>query len=313
MGNDNARRLTFGAMMAALFTLLTAITYYVPVLGVLTVFFIPLPVALYSARYSRGPSLTVTGAGVILSFLIAGPGGLILALLNAPVGFIIGDGIRTGKSKLYIFMASGLAVLITGVLQYAAAALLLNMNIIAELTGQMRAMYAQAGEMMDRMGQKPAEYDEMVSAALLQVETLIPSAFIFVSYGTAFVTLAILFPVMRKLGTAVPKFSRFRDMRLPAVLLLYYVIVLVASLIGEFEPGSTGYLIVMNAMLILRTLFFLQGLSLIAYLLHASGKPGWLLLFAVFLAPLLFPIISLLGIIDIGFKLRGFITGSKGK
>lgn len=313
MGNDNARRLTFGAMMAALFTLLTAITYYVPVLGVLTVFVIPLPLALYGARYSRGPSLMVTGTGVLLSFLIAGPGGLILALLNAPVGFIIGDGVRTGKSKLYIFMASGLAVLITGVLQYAAAALLMNLNIIAELTGQMRDMYVQAGELMDRMGRKPAEYDEMVSIILMQVETLIPSAFIFVSYATAFVTLAVIFPAMRKLGTAVPKFPPFRDMKLPAVLLIYYVIILIASLIGEFEPGSTGYLIVMNALLILRTLFFLQGLSLIAYLLHASGKPGWLLVFAVFLAPLLFPIISLLGIIDIGFKLRGHITGSKGK
>lgn len=313
MGNDQARRLTFGAMMAALFALLTALTYYVPVIGAITVLVIPLPLALYGARYSRGPSLTVSVAGVVLSFLIAGPGGLLLALLNAPVGFIIGDGVRTGKTKLYIFMASGLAVLIMGVLQFAAAAAFMNINIISELTDSLRAYYEQTGELMKRFDMLPDDYDQIVNQMILMVQTLIPSMFIIVSYLTAFITVSIIFPLMRKLGTDVPKFGKFRNLKFPVVLLFYYAIILIVSLLAKPEAGSTGYLIIGNAMLILRVLFFMQGLSLLAFAVHATGIPKWLFVPAVLLAIPLSPIVVLLGILDVGFNIRGFITGSKGK
>lgn len=313
MGTDQARRTTFGAMMAALFALLAALTYYVPIIGAITVFAIPLPLALYGARYSRGPSLLVAVAGVVLSFLIAGPGGLLLALLNAPIGFVIGDGVRTGKTKLYIFMAAGLAILITGVLQYAAAVAFLDMNIIAELMDTLRAYYAQTGEIMERFGRLPDGYDEMVNQMILLMQTLVPSVFILGSYLTAFIMISIILPLMKRLGADIPKFGKFRSMKLPAILLVYYALVLILSLVSTPEPGTMMHLIINNAMFVLRVLFFIQGLSLLAYAVHATGYPKWVLVIAVLFAFPLSAIVVLLGIIDTGFNLRGFITGSKGK
>ena len=57
---DNARKITYGAMMIALFAILLAVSLYIPLLGSVTMFFIPLPIILYRLRYDRTSSILVT-------------------------------------------------------------------------------------------------------------------------------------------------------------------------------------------------------------------------------------------------------------
>ncbi len=53
MPNNQTKALTQGAMMIALFLVLIAVAFYVPVINIVALIFAPLPLAWYSATYNR--------------------------------------------------------------------------------------------------------------------------------------------------------------------------------------------------------------------------------------------------------------------
>ena len=105
MQKNQSNYLTYGSMMIALFAILLAISVYVPFVGFITSFIVPLPIAWYSAKFERKHAIFVTIIAIIISFIIGGFFGLVFGLLVGPLGFIIGDSIRMNKSKLYMLMA----------------------------------------------------------------------------------------------------------------------------------------------------------------------------------------------------------------
>ena len=97
---DNARKITYGAMMIALFAILLAVSLYTPLLGNVTMFFIPLPIILYRLKYDRTSSLLILAAGIVLSLLI---GGILLvpfAFVHGILGFVIGETSHDGQIKI---------------------------------------------------------------------------------------------------------------------------------------------------------------------------------------------------------------------
>ncbi|HEY4623447.1 MAG TPA: DUF2232 domain-containing protein, partial [Solibacillus sp.] len=72
MQNNQSRKLAHGAMMIALFTVLMAIVFYVPIANLLAAVVAPLPLIWYSAHYDRKSSLFVTIAAIIVTFFIGG-------------------------------------------------------------------------------------------------------------------------------------------------------------------------------------------------------------------------------------------------
>ncbi|WP_391118718.1 YybS family protein [Psychrobacillus sp. L3] len=301
--------LTYGAMMIALFSILLAMSVYVPFVGFITSFIVPLPIAWYSAKFERKQASWVTIIGIIISFIIGGVFGALFALIVAPLGFIIGDTIRNKKSKVYLLMASGIFLLLMTALQYIISIWVLNINVLEQLFESFEIYYDQVGNIMSSMGQLPKDYDEQVTQALLIAKMIMPSYFIGGVFITAFIYLAINLSLLKRLKLEVPKFSKFKDFRLPKAVLWYYLIVSLFSLFVSFEVGSFGYLASINALLILRALLFLQGVSLIHYYFHVLGYPKWLAVIVTFLAVPLHTFTIIVGVFDLGFNLRSYLKG----
>ena len=103
MQNNQSRKLAHGAMMAALFTVLMAIVFYVPMANMIAMLFAPLPIIWYSATYDRKSSLFVAIIAILITFFI---GGLLIlpgSLIFAAAGVVIGDALFNKKSKVYMF------------------------------------------------------------------------------------------------------------------------------------------------------------------------------------------------------------------
>lgn len=307
MQKNQSNYLTYGSMMIALFAILLAISIYIPIISVITVFIVPLPIAWYSAKFDRRQAILVTVLSIVISYLIGGILGLLAGLIAAPIGLIIGHSIQQEKSKLHILMSTGIFLLIMAALQYIVSILVLNMNVIENLLEGLEISYKQAGSIMSSVGQLPEDYDERVSQALLLFRSTLPSYFIGAMFITALVYVVINFSVLKKLKLEVPKFSKFMDFRLPKVVLWYYLIVSIFTLFVTFEVGTFGYLLFVNALLILRVLLFLQGISLIHYYFYVQGWPKWSAIFATILAIPLFTFTIILGVLDLGFNLRAFL------
>ncbi|RAZ67104.1 YybS family protein [Planococcus maitriensis] len=308
MPNQKTRQLTNGAMMTALFAVLLAISVYVPVLSLISTLFLALPIAWYSAKYPVKASALVAVVGVVLSFLIGGLLSLPLTLIHIPLGLMIGLSIQYRKSKLFMFMGASIVLLLSLMVQYMAAIAFFGINFLEEFMVTMRSSYEQAGTWLERLGSESTEeYEELVAQFMLTFETLLPTLLILSVFTTVWVLLLILLPILKRLGIEVPKFPPFREMRLPKSVLWYYLIVILVSLLSDFEQGTMAYMIFANASMLLQFLLFLQGVSFYHFYIHQEGWPRWVTVLVTVLAFPLQSFTSIIGILDLGFDIRGWI------
>ena len=307
MQKNQSNYLTYGSMMIALFAILLAMSVYVPFVGFITSFIVPLPIAWYSAKFERKHAIFVTIIAIIISFIIGGFFGLVFGILVGPIGFLIGDSIRNKRSKLYLLMATGIFMLLMTAVQYIISILVLNLNILEQLLEGIEIYYEQIGNIMASVGQLPKDYDEMVKQSLMLIRSIMPSYFIGGVFISAFIYLVVNLSLLKKLKLDVPKFSKFMDFRLPKAVLWYYLIVSIITLFVSFEMGTFGYLLFVNAALILRVLLFLQGVSLIHYYFYVQGWPKWSMVLASILAVPLYTFTVILGVLDLGFNLRAYL------
>lgn len=307
MQNQQTRQLTNGAMMAAVFTVLLVITVYVPVLNVVTLFFLSLPVAWYSAKFHWKASALFAVVCLLLTFIAGGLLALPLALVYVPIGLVIGLSIHYKKSKLFMLMGSGLVLLASAILQYLGMIFLFGVNILQEMVDETKRSATEIAELMGSLGASEEEYMEAVNLLMTSFETLLPSILVLTIFLTVWILLLIQLPVLKRLGIEVPKFPPFRDMKLPKSILWYYLIVLLASMLTDLEPGTMPYMAFLNLSVLLQSLLFLQGISFYHFYIQQEGWPKWVAVLVTVLALPLQSFTSIVGIIDLGFDIRGWV------
>lgn len=310
MQNQRTRQITNGALMAAVFTVLLAISVYVPLLNVITTLFLALPAAWYSAKYPWKPSALFAAVSLFLSFIIGGIFALPLALIYLPLGLMIGLSIYYRKSKLFMFIGSSLVTLLSIILQYIVSIWLFGVNVIEEFLATARASYTEGGEWMERLGgdaEQIERYNEASRELLMTMETLMPTLLVMAVFLTVWIHLLINLPILKRLGTAVPKFPLFSDMKLPKSVLWYYLIVLLISLLSDLQQGTMAYMAFMNATVLLQMLLFLQGISFYHFYIKQEGWPKWVAVVVTVLALPLQAFTIIVGIVDLGFDIRGWV------
>lgn len=307
---DNARKVTYGAMMIALFAILLAITVYVPLFGLITTFFIPLPIILYRLRYDRAASILVVITGIFMSLL----GGLALfpfAVLFGLLGLVIGDTIQSGKTKLYTFMASGLTILVISMLTYVATIAIMGVNMIEAMTSALQESQEEMFLFMENYGELPKGIKEQVQTSVDLTLAALPSIFIIGSFSIGLIIVLLNMPLVKRFGHTIATFPPLRLMKLPLITVWCYLLILLLPLFTTVEEGTTLYLLFVNATIILRLLFVVQGISLIHHFMHETKKPKWLTVMLTIIAIPLSPITILLGIIDVGMNIRTWIGRNK--
>ena len=304
---DDARKLTYGAMMVALFTVLFAVSLYIPLLGSVTLFFIPLPILLYRLRYDRKASLLVAVAALFVSSLLGGFLSIPAALSLVLIGFVMGETVQLGKSKFYTLMAVGMTVLLSAVATYVGGVLLFQFNAIDVMMDTFQDAQQKMTAYMADFGAIQQDTDKIISDTFLYYRSTIPAMVILGSLLAGYLFVVANFYTAGRVGAKVEKFPPFRDMKLPFMtIVIYAVVILVSFLIGN-DTTSTGYLFYINAMVILRFTFLLQGLSLIYYFLHERKLPRFITILATVFAIMLNPMTILLGTLDTAINIRAWI------
>lgn len=296
--------------MAAMFTVLLAVSVYVPILSIATTLFLALPIAWYSAKYPWKATALFAAVCLVLTFIIGGLLSLPLALTHIPLGIMIGYSIYYKKSKLFMFMGSSIVVLISLMLQYIVSIVLLGINILEEFMTTVRMSYEQTGVMLERFGaseESTEQYNQMADQLLFAMENLMPTLLVLAVFATVWLLLILILPVLKRFGTEVPKFPPFRDMKLPKSVLWYYLIVLLVMLLSDLQPGTMPYMIFINASVLLQMLLFLQGVSFYHFYIKQEGWPKWVTVIVTILALPLQSFTGIVGLVDLGFDIRGWV------
>lgn len=307
MMQDQSQKITYGAMMLALFTILLAGALYIPFLGSIIMLFIPLPIILYRLRYDRSSTILIAVAGIILSLIV---GGILLvpfALIYSVLAFLIAESVLLGKSKLYTFMATGIFFIVTGALVYLIVALFFEINAIDSLMAMLKSAEAQFKASLESLGAVPEGYEAIVGEAFAMYRSAVPAMFILSVYVFTFIMVIPNFEMLRRLGHDVPKFPPFREMRLPVITIFIYGLIIILPWMMEMKPESSAYLLYVNATIILRFLLLLQGVALVHYFMYKMKLPSVVTVLSTIFALLFSPITTLLGILDIGVNIRAWI------
>jgi uncharacterized protein YybS (DUF2232 family) len=301
----NARTLTEGALLLAIFTVLLLLSAYVPVIG-LVVVFLPLPFIMYSQKHGLKPSLTML-AGAIFISLLAGSFivTLPLTLSAAPIGIVIGLMIRHEKPKMTLYLISSLVLLINIVAVYVVSILFLNINIVSDSLGLYRDAMNEAVRTAEEWGQPlPDKSIENFNTLFELIDVLIPTLFVSTAFILTFLVLAVNFPILKKFGIKTPKFPPFRNWKLPQSIVWYYLITLILMITVKPEMGTYLHRALFNLLYVLQTLLIIQGFSFVHFFGHIKQWPKGLLIFITVLLLPLISIVRILGIIDLGFDLR---------
>ncbi|MFJ5718093.1 YybS family protein [Neobacillus sp. NPDC093127] len=305
----NVRKLTEGAILLAVFTVLLLITIYIPPVGAFLNLVLPLPFMLFSAKNQPKNILAFFLAAIFLSFLAGSFLGLGLMLLYGTIGVVIGFMIQKNKSRTSILILNSLIFMAGLVIYYVISVAFLKLNIIHELTAALNDAVNNSQDILKALGQEDQiEQIKKQNADLLKMlETLVPYFLIMMSITSVFIIQWVSFPILKRFGVSVQPWGSFRNLTLPRSLLWYYLIALGVNILAHPQEGTYLYTVVTNATYILNMFLLIQGLAFIFFIFYQkSVSKGFnaLVVILAFMIPIVHYIILMLGIMDLGFDYR---------
>ena len=284
-----------GVILCGSFTVLIA-SLFTP-LSLLTIWFLPLPFFLYTAKHSW-PSVVFPAAAIgVLTLILLHPLWIFGVLFAAATGMAMGAFYRStaasGTDVVLAGLVVGAAVLLLGL-----AAAQYGFGLLSEFQRLWQEQWDLVAEMVQNSVPEasvpPLPPLSAVLPLFLSVLT-VPTVLLSAWAGRRFLVRSG-FPEKR-----LPPFHRWR---FPKSFLFYYLVSCVAAFL--FDAESWAYSFFAGSFMILDILFAVQGLSFLSFLLHRKGlSRGWLWLavFALFLPPAAF-LLLVLGIMDVGTRMR---------
>ncbi len=304
----STRFITEGAALLAIYAILLLISMYVPILGAVVTFALPLPFILLTVRYKLSNVLVIFVAALFITVVVSQPISLIKTVMFGLIGVVLGYMYKKGKKPVEILIAGTLAYLIGIMLIYVGSIKFFNIDLMKQMQNMFSESMAQSEKIVSAAGMPISkEQKELLGQFNDMLQTLFPSLLVMVSLCFSWITVMISGSVLRKLKYDITAWPKFKDIQLPKSIVWYYVIFILLSTFMKVEPTSYLHMVFSNLYVIFAMLLVFQGLTFIAFVAHRKGftKGVPIISFIVCMfIPMLFPLVTILGIIDLGISLR---------
>lgn len=280
--------------------LVALVMHFIPILGVIVIFFAPLPgiILWYRSKYSFGivalvsiMVTTITGSLFVQTFMII----LLLASLIISQLLLI----KASKERI-LYVVSFVTSLVTlGVMIFLqsikklpyAHELIEPYKIVVDETIRMQNLDAQSAKILE--------------ASVQQMAVQMPS-FIVISITLFFMlSLLIMFPILRQFKVATPVYRPLYLWQLRKSIFIIYAIALLVSIVTE--PSTTANSISQNFIIVLGFLLVIQGLSFIHYACSIKKFPIGVSVLLIIIGIIAYPLTRLIGLLDLGLNLKSML------
>ncbi|MED3312496.1 YybS family protein [Bacillus thuringiensis] len=303
--------ITEGAALLAIYAILLLISMYVPILGTVVTFALPLPFILLTIRYKLSNVLVIFVVALFVTVIVSQPMNLVKTIMFGLIGIVLGYTYKTRKKSVEILIAGTLAYLIGFVLIYVASIKFFNIDIMKQMQSMFSESMVQSEKIVSAIGMPISkEQKELLTQMNDILQLLFPSILVLVSVCFSWITVIISGSVLKKLKHDIIPWPKFKDLQLPKSIVWYYVIFILLATFIKGDPTSYLHMVFSNLYVIFALLLVLQGLTFISFLAYRKGftKGVPIISFIVCMfIPMLFPLVTILGIIDLGISLRSKI------
>ncbi|MEW8955343.1 YybS family protein [Clostridium sp.] len=303
-------------IMSALIIVMFMIVTYVPVIGGLFLFVIPLPITVLFIKHNYKVSLAAIIVSSILIAILNNPIQAIgSAILYGSTGLTIGYCIKNNKSSIFTIGVQGIVSLIGIILNYSLTIYVImgtslysiietQINAFKSSFDMVKGIYESAGVPVD----SNPMFNMMTQITPELILTILPGAIIIaallVSYFNYIVTKNVLKRLRIEVNSIRPFSLWYIDNRIGALLI---TIVILGMMIANYNM-TIGHYIFNSSVMVLNISMILIGMAVITYYLRNKFKlsKGVVILILVFafMNPSLSQIIFLIGIGDLIFDFR---------
>lgn len=313
---NSTKRIKDGAISLAVFIVLLFIWMFAPVLSTFLIFLLPVPFIVYTYKHDWKNGFVMFLASSILAAFILSVFSLPVTLVAGIGGILIGHGMHKRYSA-YETLARGVLGFIVGILGlYVITQLLLGVNWTESIREMLAESIEISASMFEQFGMG-AETEQMMELMELQADyviQLVPALLLILAAVLAFLSQWIGYKAVNRIDRKNFHFPPFRTLQFPVSIIWIYLAVLLFSFFIN-EQENFLYQPIQNLLILIGMLLVVQGLSFIFYYAHhknMSKAIPVLSIVLVFLMPWLFlTFVRILGIIDIGFRLRDYVEKRK--
>ena len=275
--------------------------FYLPVIGMIPGFFAPTPGVFYTLKHGRNTGIALVAATSALLAVVADPAAVIIYLLQAGV-------MSLALSEFLLRLKGGarsvLYAVAINLLFLAGAAALFSLaygtDIHAKVVKGVEASIAQTAIFYEKTGVKGDEL-QALQQSMRQAGELIVTiypALITVALGVvACLNLMLLSKIAGRLRLPV-YLGDFRKYRNPEPL----VWPLIAAGFGVLAPQNLIYLASLNLLIVICSLYTVQGLAVISHFFAKYAVPTFIRLIACLLLifqPFMVLAVAVLGVFDL--------------
>lgn len=313
---NRTRMIAEGAASTVLFIILLLITFYIPLVSIISVFSLPIPIMYFTSRHGYRASLLVLGSSFILSVLVSQ---LVFASSMAGfllVGLVMGEILKRKGTAISLLIGGTLSNIVVLLVTYGVVAVFFHLNPIKwmsdymikniDLTVQMNPFIKDNPNAMNRV--------QMLKEVFKSLAQIAPAIIVMSSVLYTVIIQLLSGAVLKRLRASFPKWPPFREWHFPRQLVWYYLADLILVIFVGNKWGPTGTMAFLNVFYILEWIFVIQGLSFVYFFFHQKNQglilPVIITIFSLLIPSVLY-ITGILGIIDLGFDFRSRIRSHK--
>ncbi|WLD93374.1 YybS family protein [Alkalihalobacillus sp. AL-G] len=303
---NQTRALIEGAIMASVYAVLFLITLYIPLLSIVSTFFLSIPFTLYTIRNGLKKSYLLVAVAIVLSVLLGSIATIFIPILYGAVGVVLGYLIKKKKSAFALLLGATLAYISNLLLTYIISIMLLDVNIVDGVLKQINELISNTERIGKTFGTDVSEAIDQLQNLLEVITYIIPALIVLVAVFSAFISIFVTNLILKRFKIEVPDWRPFREWSFPKSIIWYYLATMLI-MFTDPEQGSGLYIATVNLYMILETVMVIQGFSFIYFYFWVKKKGKTipvLVTIGAFLVPIGFYVVRILGIIDIGFDLK---------
>ncbi|WP_245773144.1 DUF2232 domain-containing protein [Paenibacillus catalpae] len=281
-------------------SLLLILSLAVPVFNMLTIMLLMVPyVILFTTLSTRSFLLHLVPVWIIAA-VILGPSVLIIALFFLIPAMVMGQMYRKRASAPYILRRTTLTILFCLLAELLLFEGVLNQSFIDQIGEFVRALVSD----LETEHVLPKEWDSDYTESLIRVMIhSIPQAIILISFVYAVITQYFARKILASSIEDIPTMPKAKDWMLPRIMVFFYLVVYILEIFADTSSSSFYSVALMNLVPLMRYAFTIQAIGFFFYIAH---QRKWNKTVPVIIAiPLLiFPPLSLIGVLDAAFPIR---------
>ena len=251
-----------------------SLSVFLPVVGFIFSMFVPLPIVFYRAKLGRPHGAAVPLIAILSMGLVFGGFSIDLLFFAALMllGFVMGE---MFEKPLSIEMAIGATcgiVLGTGVVGILLYSMMTHTSIIALVSAYVATNLELSLKLYEGIG-IPQESIDTIANSLDRIQyvliRIMPSIIAASTLFVAWINLIAIRPLMLRRGLAFPDFGRLNHWRAPDPLIWGVI----ACGVVMLTPATGIRLIGINGLLVLLTIYFMQGIAIVSFYFEKKGLP----------------------------------------